>query len=107
MALNGINLVLAYTGREYVYRKVYQRLGLNQSQIGDAHGGIEAGPAFLAFSRTEAWNGKDFEGPRHGRAGGPLPDSFVEDQWRLNKQIVARQTELGIGSILPAFQERR
>lgn len=31
MALSGVNLVLAYTGREYVYRKVYRALGLNQS----------------------------------------------------------------------------
>ena len=42
MALNGVNLVLAYTGREYVYRKVYRVLGLNQSQIGLAAGGAEA-----------------------------------------------------------------
>ena len=33
-----------------------------------------------------------------------MPDNFVADQWALNKRIVARQTELGIGSILPAFQ---
>jgi alpha-N-acetylglucosaminidase len=104
MALNGINLVLAYTGREYVYRKVYKKLGLNQSQIGEASGGIEAGPAFLAFSRTESWTGQDHLAPNDGRTGGPLPDSFAADQWTLNKRIVARQTLLGIGSILPAFQ---
>jgi alpha-N-acetylglucosaminidase len=104
MALNGVNLVLAYTGREFVYRKVYRRLGLNQSEIGLAHGGIEAGPAFLAFSRTESWTGYDDEAPQRGRLGGPLPDGFAADQWALNKRIVARQTELGIGSILPAFQ---
>ena len=42
MALNGVDLVLAYTGREYVYRKVFTALGLKQSEIGLAHGGIEA-----------------------------------------------------------------
>jgi alpha-N-acetylglucosaminidase len=116
MALSGINLVLAYTGREYVYRKVYQQLGLNLTSVELAHGGIEAGPAFLAFSRTENWANYDHStplGPGHpnwglpdtgGRTGGPLPDSFVLDQWHLGKRIVARQMELGIGSILPAFQ---
>jgi alpha-N-acetylglucosaminidase len=116
MALNGINLVLAYTGREYVYRKVYAQLGLNASSVELGHGGIEAGPAFLAFSRTENWANYDHTtptGPGHpnwglpdsgGRTGGPLPDSFVHDQWLMQKQIVARQTSLGIGSVLPAFQ---
>ena len=104
MALAGVNLVLAYTGREAVYRRVYASLGLNQSGIGLAHGGVEAGPAFLAFSRTESWTGHDNEAPQDGRLGGPLPDSFVADQLALNRLIVARQTELGIGSILPAFQ---
>ena len=80
------------------------------------HGGIEAGPAFLAFSRTENWGAYDHTtptGPGHpnwglpdsgGRTGGPLPDSFVHDQWAMQKKIVARQRELGIGSVLPAFQ---
>ena len=104
MALNGVNLVLAYTGREAIYRRVYTKLGLKQSEIGLAHGGIEAGPAFLAFSRTESWSGHDNEAPHRGRLGGPLPDSFVADQMLLNQRIVARQKELGIGSILPAFQ---
>ena len=116
MALSGINLVLSYTGREYVYRKVYERLGLNASAVELGHGGIEAGPAFLAFSRTENWGAYDHTtptGPGHpnwglpdsgGRTGGPLPDSFVHDQWAMQKKIVARQRELGIGSVLPAFQ---
>ena len=43
--MNGINLVLSYTGREYVYRKVYTQLGLNTSSVELGHGGVEAGPA--------------------------------------------------------------
>ena len=85
-------------------------------QVELGHGGIEAGPAFLAFSRTENWGAYDHTtptGPGHpnwglpdsgGRTGGPLPDSFVHDQWAMQKKIVARQRELGIGSVLPAFQ---
>ena len=79
------------------------------------HGGIEAGPAFLAFSRTENWGAYDHTtptGPGHpnwglpdsgGRTGGPLPDSFVHDQWVMQKKIVARQRELGIGSVVVLF----
>lgn len=38
------------------------------------------------------------------RTGGPLPAQWYEQQWQLQKQIVARQTELGVASLLPAFQ---
>ena len=67
MALHGINLVLAYTGREYVYRKIWRALGLNHSEYEASGGGMEAGPAFLAFSRTEAWSSYDWAGPDGGR----------------------------------------
>jgi alpha-N-acetylglucosaminidase len=76
MALNGINLVLAYTGREYVYRKVYHALGVNSSSIKMGHGGVEAGPAYLAFSRLENYGAYDHTTPNGGRTGGPLPDSW-------------------------------
>lgn len=36
--------------------------------------------------------------------GGPLPIGWYQQQWSLQQQIVKAQTELGIGSILPAFQ---
>ena len=38
------------------------------------------------------------------RVGGPLPTQWYEQQWQLQKQIVARQEELGVHSLLPAFQ---
>lgn len=40
----------------------------------------------------------------HARVGGPLPSGWYEQQWNLQKQIVQRQTELGVASLLPAFQ---
>ena len=45
MALNGINLPLAFTGQEAIWQKVYLKLGFNQSDL-DAH---FTGPAFLAW----------------------------------------------------------
>lgn len=45
MALNGINLPLAFTGQEAIWKRVLAQLGLEQSEI-DEH---FAGPAFLAW----------------------------------------------------------
>ena len=90
MALEGINLCLAFTGQEEVYRKVYTSLGLNETELEE----FFDGPAFVAWSRGQGLSG----------VGGPLPRKFMLQQWKLNKLIVARQHELGIGSILPQFQ---
>lgn len=45
MALNGINLPLAFTGQEAIWQRVYLKLGLAVADL-DAH---FAGPAFLAW----------------------------------------------------------
>ena len=46
MALNGINLPLAFNGQEAIWQKVYLQMGLSQQEL-DEHFG---GPAFLAWS---------------------------------------------------------
>ena len=45
MALNGINLPLAFNGQEAIWQKVYLHMGLTQQEL-DEHFG---GPAFLAW----------------------------------------------------------
>jgi len=45
MALNGINLPLAFTGQEAIWEKVYTSLGFSKEDL-DKH---FAGPAFLAW----------------------------------------------------------
>lgn len=45
MALNGINLPLAFTGQEAIWQKVYLKMGFKQQEL-DTHFG---GPAFLAW----------------------------------------------------------
>jgi alpha-N-acetylglucosaminidase len=45
MALNGINLPLAFLGQESIWLKVWRNMGLNQSEI-DQH---FTGPAFLPW----------------------------------------------------------
>ena len=45
MALNGINLPLAFTGQEAIWQRVYSKLGFTDKDL-DEH---FAGPAFLAW----------------------------------------------------------
>ena len=45
MAMNGINLPLAFTGQEAIWKRVYTALGLNQQDINEHF----SGPAFFAW----------------------------------------------------------
>jgi alpha-N-acetylglucosaminidase len=45
MAMNGINLPLAFTGQETIWQRVYLGLGLKQEDL-DEH---FVGPAFFAW----------------------------------------------------------
>ncbi|KAK6249436.1 hypothetical protein SCA6_003441 [Theobroma cacao] len=89
MALQGINLPLAFTGQEAIWQKVYQKFNISKSDLDDFFGG----PAFLAWSRM---------GNLHGW-GGPLPQSWFNGQLILQKKILSRMYELGMTPVLPAF----
>ncbi|XP_069490537.1 alpha-N-acetylglucosaminidase [Ambystoma mexicanum] len=89
MALNGINMPLAFTGQEAIWQRVYLRLGLNQSEIDE----FFTGPAFLAWGRM---------GNIHTWAG-PLPLSWNLKQLYLQYRILARMRSLGMIPVLPAF----
>ncbi|MBR1538117.1 MAG: alpha-N-acetylglucosaminidase [Bacteroidales bacterium] len=89
MALNGINLPLAITGQESVWYQVWTELGLSDEEVRSYF----TGPAHLPWHRMlniDRW-------------GGPLPKSWLEGQEALQKQIVARERELGMKPVLPAF----
>jgi alpha-N-acetylglucosaminidase len=45
MALNGINLPLAFVGQEAIWERVYLSIGLNHTEIADHF----TGPAFFAW----------------------------------------------------------
>ncbi|XP_075480477.1 alpha-N-acetylglucosaminidase-like [Primulina tabacum] len=89
MALQGINLPLAFTGQEAIWQKVFQNFNVSATELNDFFGG----PAFLAWSRM---------GNLHGW-GGPLPQSWLDQQLILQKKILARMNELGMTPVLPAF----
>ncbi|XP_040292442.1 alpha-N-acetylglucosaminidase [Bufo bufo] len=89
MALNGINMPLAFTGQEAIWQQVFLTLGLIQSEIDD----FFTGPAFLAWGRMgniHTW-------------GGPLSSNWMQKQLSLQNKIVERMRSLGMITVLPAF----
>ncbi|XP_020300841.1 alpha-N-acetylglucosaminidase [Pseudomyrmex gracilis] len=89
MALNGINLALAFTGQEAIWQKLYRDFNLTQEEI-DEHLG---GPAFLPWARMGNIRG----------FGGPLSSNWHNRTVHLQHQILRRMRDLGIVPVLPAF----
>ncbi|RHY35237.1 hypothetical protein DYB32_000296, partial [Aphanomyces invadans] len=92
MALQGINLPLAFTGQEKIWLETFKRY--NVSTGGMQH--FFAGAAFQAWGRMG--NIRDSWGPF-----GPIPLDFIEDQYRLQLRILDRMKEFGMLPALPAF----
>ena len=88
MALSGVNMPMAVLGQESVWQSVYRKMGLTDDEMK----AFFVGPAFTPWG----WMG-NLDG-----WGGPLPQSFIDQQRELQKRIVA-QRELGMEPVLPAF----
>jgi alpha-N-acetylglucosaminidase len=89
MALHGINLPLAITGEEYTWYRVYRKMGFSDAELRD----FFCGPAYFSWfwmGNLDGW-------------GGPLPLHWMEEQAALQKKILARERELGMKPVLPAF----
>lgn len=89
MALQGVNLPLAFTGQEAIWQKVFKDFNVGSESLDDFFGG----PAFLAWARMgnlHAW-------------GGPLSQSWLDQQLALQKCILSRMIELGMTPVLPSF----
>lgn len=89
MALHGINMPLAVTGEEVVWRNMLLKLGYSKEEIGR----FIAGPAFLAW-----WAMNNLEG-----WGGPLPENWYRQQETLQKRILQRERSLGMHPVLPGY----
>ncbi|KAJ1697639.1 hypothetical protein LUZ63_006151 [Rhynchospora breviuscula] len=89
MALQGINLPLAFNGQEYLWQKVFMDFNVSREDLNDFFGG----PAFLAWARM---------GNLHGW-GGPLSENWLDQQSILQKLIVTRMMEFGMIPVLPSF----
>ncbi|RUS31983.1 hypothetical protein BC938DRAFT_476575 [Jimgerdemannia flammicorona] len=90
MALNGINMPLAFVGQEYVAQKVFKSFGLNDIDISTFLGG----PAFLAWQRL---------GNIQGSWPVPCPQFWIDAQWVLQRRIIHRLRSFGMTPVLPAF----
>ena len=89
MALNGINMPLALTGQEAVWQEVWREMGMTDDEIRSYF----SGPAHLPWHRMANLDG----------FGGPLPQSWIDGQKELQKQILERERALGMTPVLPAF----
>ncbi|XP_019057719.1 PREDICTED: alpha-N-acetylglucosaminidase isoform X2 [Tarenaya hassleriana] len=89
MALQGVNLPLAFTGQEAIWQKVFMAFNITKEDLDDFFGG----PAFLAWARM---------GNLH-RWGGPLSQNWLDNQLLLQKRILSRMLELGMTPVLPSF----
>ncbi|MBP5547331.1 MAG: alpha-N-acetylglucosaminidase [Bacteroidales bacterium] len=89
MALNGINMPLALTGQEAVWQEVWREMDMTDDEIR----AYFSGPAHLPWHRMANLDG----------FGGPLPQSWIDGQKELQKQILERERALGMTPVLPAF----
>lgn len=89
MAMHGINLSLALTGTEVVYKNILGKLGYTKDEVNQ----FVAGSGFLAW-----WMMNNLEG-----WGGPNPDSWYDQQEVLQKRIIKRMKEYGIEPILAGY----
>jgi alpha-N-acetylglucosaminidase len=89
MALNGINMPLALTGEEAIWRDVYRDMGFSDEELAD----FFTGPAYFSW----LWMGNI------DKWGGPLPQHWMDSHKELQKKILERERALGMLSVLPAF----
>lgn len=89
MALNGINLPLAITGQESIWYQIWTEMGLTDEEVR----AYFTGPSHLPWHRMQNID----------RWFGPLPKCWLDSQLELQKQITARERELNMKPVLPAF----
>ena len=87
IVLRGFNLVLLPIGTEYVMLKVFEDLGLNNTDS------FFTGQAYAAWSRMG--NLKNLRGP--------LSRNMMRKQAELQRRVMKRMNELGLTVVLPAF----
>ncbi|MCZ4223259.1 alpha-N-acetylglucosaminidase [Pedobacter rhodius] len=89
MALNGVNLMLAPVGMEAVWQNTLKRLGYSSKDIED----FIADPAFSAWwlmGNLEGW-------------GGPVSQVLINQQIKLEQQIIKRMGDLKIEPVMQGF----
>lgn len=91
MALHGIDMPLMLVAQEAVYRIVFKKMGMTDTEINK----WETGPAHLPWMRMGNLAGNTFDGP--------LTKNWNEQQIELAKHLLNRMRKLGMNPITPAF----
>ena len=89
MAMNGINMPLAVTGQNSVWKRVYNSLGFSDEELES----FFSGPAYFNWfwmGNLDGW-------------GGPLTSGLMDKHEKLQKQILFAERSLGMEPVLPAF----
>lgn len=89
MALHGINMPLAVTGTDVLWRNVLRRLGYPEERMAQ----FVAGPGFQAW-----WLMNNLEG-----WGGPVSDEWLERQLELERRILDRMRAFGMKPVLAGY----
>ncbi|HEX3075161.1 MAG TPA: alpha-N-acetylglucosaminidase TIM-barrel domain-containing protein, partial [Ignavibacteriales bacterium] len=89
MALSGINMPLALTGQNAVWKRVYKSMGFTDGELDK----FFSGPAYFSWF----WMG-NLDG-----YGGPLPNSWMKNHEELQKKILEAERGLGMKPVLHAF----
>lgn len=89
MALHGINMPLALTGQDKIWQTVFKSYGVPQSSLDK----FFSGPAF------QPWH---WMGNLNGHMG-PAPQSWLDGQAELQKQILKAERSLGMKPVVPGF----
>lgn len=89
MALHGINMPLAMTGIDVVWRNAMRTMGYSDDEISN----FVAGPGFQAW-----WLMNNLEG-----WGGPNSEEWYASREALQKRILARMKEFGMSPVLPGY----
>ena len=89
MALHGIDMPLALVANEAISARVWKKLGLTDEEIN----AYFVGPAHLPWMRMGNISGID----------GPLPQSWHDNQVKLQHKILKRMKALGMTPVCPGF----
>jgi alpha-N-acetylglucosaminidase len=111
MALNGINLPLAFNGQEFIWQKLFREFGVDQDGLDEFFTGRSSlticlshlrgvfsdiywkGPAYLPWQRMGNLN----------QWRGSLTSEWIQADHDLQMLILKRQREFGMTPVLPAF----
>jgi len=89
MAMQGINLPLAFTGQEYIWSKAFNKFGFNEADLQ----AFFSGPGFFAWQRMGNLRGW----------GGPIREETIVDQYNMQLKILARMNSFGMKPALTCF----